>query len=168
MNRRALITLLGGAAAWPRVAPAQVSQRRPLVALLGGGTRAASLGVVDAFLQGMRELGYTEGGNFDMAYRYADGYAERLPARAQEVVKLKPDVILAPATGQAVAAKKATGTIPIVTPALADAVHLGLVTSDAPAGRKRHRIDTLRRGFACQTIGTCPRGRARCSPRRGS
>jgi putative ABC transport system substrate-binding protein len=134
MKRRALITLLGGAAAWPLVVHAQASQRRPLVALLGGGTRAASLGVVDAFLQGMRELGYIEGSNFDMVYRYADGYAERLSALAQEVVKLKPDVIFAPATGQAVAAKKATGTIPIVTPALADAVHLGLVASDARPG----------------------------------
>src|SRR5262249_3590485 len=65
---------------------------------------------------------------------YADGYAERLPTLAKEVVGLKPDVILAPATGQAVAAKKATGTIPIVTAALADAVHLGLVASDARPG----------------------------------
>jgi putative ABC transport system substrate-binding protein len=89
---------------------------------------------VDAFLQGMRELGYVEGGNFEMVYRYSDGYAERLPALAQELLRLKPDVILAPATGQAVAAKKATGTIPIVTPALADAVHLGLVASDARPG----------------------------------
>jgi putative ABC transport system substrate-binding protein len=82
----------------------------------------------------MRELGYIEGSNFDITYRYADGYAERLPALAQELVGLKPDVILAPATGQAVAAKKATGTIPIVTPALADAVHLqeGNVTGLTP------------------------------------
>src|SRR5262249_15975544 len=65
---------------------------------------------------------------------YADGYAERLPTLAKEVVGLKPDVILAPATGQAVAAKRATRTIPIVTAALADAVHLGLVESDARPG----------------------------------
>ncbi len=82
----------------------------------------------------MRELGYIEGSNFDIVYRYADGYSERLPMLAQEVVALKPNVILAPATGQAVAAKKATETIPIVTPALADPVHLGLVASDARPG----------------------------------
>jgi putative ABC transport system substrate-binding protein len=135
MRRREFITLLGGsAAAWPLAARGQVSHRRPLIAFLSGGTRAASLGFVDAFLLGMRELGYVEGGNFDIVYRYADGYAERLPTLAQEVVALKPDVILAPATGQAVAAKKATATIPIVTPALADAVHLGLVASDARPG----------------------------------
>src|SRR6516225_3142389 len=135
MKRREFITLLGGAAAaWPLAARAQVSQKRPLIAWLGGATRASSLGVMDAFRQGMRELGYVEGGNFDMVYRYADGYAERLPALAQELVRLKPDVILAPATGQTVAAKKATRTIPIVTPALADAVHLGLIASDARPG----------------------------------
>jgi putative tryptophan/tyrosine transport system substrate-binding protein len=134
MRRRDFITLLGGTVAWPLAARAQVSHRRPLIAFLSGGTRAASLGFVDAFLVGMRELGYVEGSNFDIVYRYADGYAERLPTLAKEVVGLKPDVILAPATGQAVAAKKATGTIPIVTPALADAVHLGLVASDARPG----------------------------------
>ena len=59
------------------------------------------------------------------------GYAERLPALAEELVRLKPNIILAAATGQAVAAKNATATITIVTPALADAVHLGLVASEA-------------------------------------
>jgi ABC-type uncharacterized transport system substrate-binding protein len=135
VRRREFITLLGGAAAaWPLAARAQVSPRLPLVAWLSGGARPASLGFVDAFLQGMRELGYIESRNFDVVYRYADGYAERLPTLAQELVRLKPNVILAAATGQAVAAKSATSTIPIVTPALADAVHLGLVASEARPG----------------------------------
>ena len=71
---------------------------------------------------------------FDVVYRYADGYAERLPALAEELVRLKPNIILAAATGQAVAAKNATATIPIVTPALADAVHLHLIASEARPG----------------------------------
>ena len=96
-----------------------------------GGTHAATAGFVDAFLRGMREAGYSEGRDFDIVYRWADGYGERLPKLAEELVALKPDVILAPASGQAVAAKKATNSIPIVTPALADAVHLGLVASEA-------------------------------------
>jgi putative ABC transport system substrate-binding protein len=82
----------------------------------------------------MRQLGYVESRNFDVVYRYADGYAERLPALAKELVQLKPNVILAAATGQAVAAKNATATIPIVTPALADAVHLRLIASEARPG----------------------------------
>jgi putative tryptophan/tyrosine transport system substrate-binding protein len=111
MRRREFITLLGGAALSPVAARAQVSPKRPLVAWLSGGAHAASLGFVDAFLQGMRDHGYIEGRDFDIVYRYADGYAERLPALAEELVRLKPNIILAAATGQAVAAKNATATI---------------------------------------------------------
>jgi len=113
------------------MAAAQAPSRRPLVAWLSGGGRSGSMTFVDAFLKGMHELGYVEGDNFDIVYRYADGYIERLPPLADEVVRLHPKVILAPASGPAVAAKKATSTIPIVTPALGDAVHLGLIASEA-------------------------------------
>jgi putative tryptophan/tyrosine transport system substrate-binding protein len=82
----------------------------------------------------MRELGYSESRNFDFVFRFADGYIEQLPTLAEEVVGLHPAVILAAASGPAVAAKKATATIPIVTPALADAVHLGLIASEARPG----------------------------------
>jgi putative ABC transport system substrate-binding protein len=82
----------------------------------------------------MRDLGYVEGQQFDIAYRFADGYVERLPRLADEMVGLNPSVILAPASGPAVAARKATTKIPIVTPALADAVHLGLIASVARPG----------------------------------
>ena len=83
------------------------------------------------FCKGCASRGHIEGRDIDIVYRYADGYAQRLPTLAEELVRLKPNVILAPATAQAVAAKNATTTIPIVTPALADAVHLGLVASEA-------------------------------------
>ena len=82
----------------------------------------------------MRDFGYTDGDNFEFAPRFADGYIERLPVLAQELVQLRPSVILAPASGPAVAAKRATATIPIVSPALADAVHLGLVASVSRPG----------------------------------
>jgi putative tryptophan/tyrosine transport system substrate-binding protein len=134
MKRREFITLLGGAAAWPIAARAQLSTKRPLVAWLGLGTEPGSSVFVDAFLQGMRELGYAEGRNFDFVHRFADGYIEQLPTLADELVRLYPAVILAAASGPAVAAKKATATIPIVTPALADAVHLGLIASEARPG----------------------------------
>ena len=135
MKRREFITLLGGAAAaWPLRAVAQVSTRRPLIAWLSGGERTASWTFVQSFLQGMRDFGYIEGDTFDFVPRFADGYIERLPALAQELVQLHPSVILAPASGPAVAAKRATATIPIVSPALADAVHLGLVASVSRPG----------------------------------
>ena len=134
MKRREFITLLGGAAAWPRAARAQTSMKRPLIAWLGLGERKSSWAFVEAFLQGMREYDYVEERQFDFVYRFADGYIERLPSLAEELVRLNPDVILAAASGPAVAAKKATATIPIVTPALADAVHLGLIASDSRPG----------------------------------
>src|SRR4029453_6770978 len=74
------------------------------------------------------------GDNFDFVPRFADGYIERLPALAQELVQLGPSAILPPASGPAVAAKRATATIRIVSPALADAVHLGLVASVSRPG----------------------------------
>src|SRR5262249_2402188 len=98
---------------------------------LSGGTAQFSEGFVDDFLRGMRDLGYIEGRNFDMMYRFTEGYGDRLPALTAEVVRLKPDVILAAAIIAAVAARKITSTIPIVSPALADAVHLGLIESEA-------------------------------------
>src|SRR5262245_12888018 len=102
MKRRVFIAALGTAVGWPLVAGAQAPAERPLVAWLSGGGRMGSVTFVEAFLKGMHELGYVEGGNFDIVYRYADGYVERLPALANEVVGLHPKVILAPASGPAV------------------------------------------------------------------
>jgi putative ABC transport system substrate-binding protein len=88
MKRRKFITFLGGAAMWSLAARAQVSAKRPLVAWLGLGTQSGSSGFVDAFLQGMQELGYVEGRDFDFVYRFANGYIEQLPILADEVVRL--------------------------------------------------------------------------------
>lgn len=119
---------------WPLVGHAQPSGKRPLIAWLGLGAKQVSWGFVEAFLQGMKDNGYVEGREFDLALRFAEGYIERLPAFAEELVRLDPSVIIAATSGPAVAAKKATATIPIVVPTLADAVHLGLIVSDARPG----------------------------------
>jgi ABC-type uncharacterized transport system substrate-binding protein len=94
----------------------------------------ASSALVRSFLNGMQEAGYVEGQSFDMTYRFAEGHLERLPTLAEDLVRIQADVILAIAVSGAVAAKRVTSTIPIVTPALADAVHLGLIASDARPG----------------------------------
>src|SRR5262245_3706075 len=86
------------------------------------------------FLQALKELGYVEGQNFDIVYRSSDGYQDRLPGLAEKLVAFKPDVILAIAIAAVVPARKATSTIPIVSPALADAVHLGIIASEARPG----------------------------------
>jgi putative ABC transport system substrate-binding protein len=152
MRRREFITLLGGATVWPVVARAQVSAKRPTIAWLSAATAQLSASFLENFLRGMRELGYVEGRNFDMLYRYTDGYQERLPALTEEVIRLKPDVILAPAVISAVAARKVTSTIPIVSPALADAVHLGLIASEARPGGNVTGIEPYVAGLPAKQI----------------
>jgi putative ABC transport system substrate-binding protein len=135
MKRRAFMRLLGSAAAaWPYAASAQLPSSRPVVIWLAAATQAAITGIIGAFQDGLRELGYTEGRNLDLGFRFADGYMERLPGLAEEVVRRKPAVILAGSVVCTVAVKKLTDTIPIVTPTLADAVELGLVASVARPG----------------------------------
>ncbi|WP_283806677.1 ABC transporter substrate binding protein [Bradyrhizobium guangdongense] len=85
-------------------------------------------------MDGMREFGYIEARDFDLVYRSAEGALDVLPALAEETVRLKPDAIPAAAVSTAVPARKATAVIPIVCPALADAVHLGLIVSEARPG----------------------------------
>jgi putative ABC transport system substrate-binding protein len=133
IGRRKFLGVLGGvAAAWPVKAWSQVSVReRPLVAWLSGSARKVAGAFADEFLNGMREFGYVDGRDFDMLPRYAEGFHDRLPALAQEIVALKPAVIVAAAVNAAVPARAATSVIPIVCPALADAVHLGLIASEA-------------------------------------
>ena len=90
--------------------------------------------VLRGFALGMRELGYLEGRDYGFLDRYADGDASRLPSLAEELVRLKPDVIVATTTPGAVAAKQATATIPIVGVNLTDPFGFGLVTSEAHPG----------------------------------
>src|SRR5215472_11686960 len=136
VRRREFLGALGGiAVAWPFGARAQVStKKRALIGWLSGSASKVAGLFADDFLGGMRELGYIEGQDFDLASRYAEGFQDRLPALAQEIVGLKPDVIVAAAVNAAVPARAATSVIPIVCPALADAVHLGLIASEARPG----------------------------------
>jgi putative ABC transport system substrate-binding protein len=137
MRRRDFVGLLGAIAAWPQTVLGQVVKPRPAVAWLGYSSKDAPLILkyLGQFLGGMRDLGYTEGRDFDMIYRWANSHPDRLLPLAAELVQLDPDVILAGATIQAVAAKKATNRIPVVVPVLADPVALGFTTSDArPSG----------------------------------
>jgi putative tryptophan/tyrosine transport system substrate-binding protein len=135
IRRRQFITLLGGAAAvWPVAAFAQVSDRRRVIVWMSGLTRPASSPYIDSFLRGMREFGYVEGRDFDMVYHFSEGYHDRIPALVQEAVRIKPDIIVATAIDSVVVASKATSTIPIVSGALADPVHLGVIASQARPG----------------------------------
>jgi TolB-like protein len=115
VKRRAFITLLGGAAAaWPLAARAQQPAKRYRIGMLETVSPALNAAQLDAFRSGLRELGYVEGQTYAMEYRSADGYANRFPELAVELVRLGVDLIGVRGTPAAIAAKNATGTIPIV------------------------------------------------------
>jgi putative ABC transport system substrate-binding protein len=135
MRRRQFITLMGSMpAAWPLAAFAQAPVGRPRIAFLGAAAPALTGKLTGAFIEAMRTLGYSEGRDFEMHYRWAEGYMDRLPTLAQELVRLKPDVIVTANVQSAVALNEATKTIPIVCALLDDPVGLGLIKSDAKPG----------------------------------
>jgi putative tryptophan/tyrosine transport system substrate-binding protein len=138
MQRRYLITLFGSAAvAWALAAHAQQSTKVPRIAFLPPGRSELSdpiFNMLNAFLQRLHDLGYTEGQNLAIERKYAEGRSDRLPGLAAELVGRKPDIIVAFSTTAALPAKLATGTIPIVVVGMADPVADGLIVSHARPG----------------------------------
>jgi putative ABC transport system substrate-binding protein len=137
MDRRAFIGALAGSLlAAPLAGEAQQAGKIYRIGILGnvpltdpGGAR-----LWEAFIQGLRDLSYVEGRNLVVEYRSAEGKPERLPALAAELIALKVDVIVAPNTPAALAAKQATRTLPIVFIGAGGPVTSGLVTSLAQPG----------------------------------
>ena len=130
MRRRDFIAGLGGAAVvGPRGAWAQQAGKLPTIGYLGASTRLILNQRREAFVQGLRELGWVEGRNVIIEYRWAEGRDERYAEIAAEFVRLKVDVIVVSATAPVMAAKRATSVIPIVFAISADPVGTGLVAS---------------------------------------
>jgi putative tryptophan/tyrosine transport system substrate-binding protein len=134
MRRREFITLLGGAAGWPLAARAQQRPGLATIGLLGSTTPAVESQRVAGFVQRLRELGWIEGQNISIEYRWAEGRNERFAEIAAEFVRLKVDVIVTQGTAAIIAAKQATSVIPIVFAAANDPVGTGLVASLARPG----------------------------------
>ena len=133
MKRREFISLLGGAATWPLTARAQQATKSYRIGMLETISPALNAAHLDAFREGLRQLGYVEGKNYVIEYRSADGRADRFPSLAAELVRLGVDVIVARGTPAAVAAKNATETIPVIMASVGDP--LLIVDSLARPGR---------------------------------
>jgi putative tryptophan/tyrosine transport system substrate-binding protein len=129
MRRREIIALLTGAAAWPCAAQAQQSRRMRRIGILADERWPP----IDSLKEGLRNLGYIEGQNLEVVYRFAAGQAERYPGLAAELVALPVELIVALGTPASVAAKRATEAIPIVVQT-GDPVAAGLVRDLAHPG----------------------------------
>jgi len=143
MNRRKVITLLGGAAAaWPLTARAQ-QPKRPLIGFLHIASLETRRNQVVSFNQGLKDSGYIEGQNVAIQYRWAENQNDRLPGLATDLVRDQVDVIAALSTPSVLAAKNATTTIPIVFLTNGDPVKFGLVDSLNRPGRNITGITLL-------------------------
>jgi ABC-type uncharacterized transport system substrate-binding protein len=134
LRRREFITLLGGAAAWPVAARAQQPAKLPTIGFLGATTPSAQSQWTAAFVERLRGLGWIEGRNVAIEYRWMEGRNERVAEIAAEFVQLRVDVIVVQGTAAVVGAKQATSVIPIVFALAGDPVGSGLVASLARPG----------------------------------
>jgi len=135
MNRRTFFCgLTLGTLALPLTAEAQQAGKVYRLGMLKTRSPELNTANIDAFRQGLRELGYKEGQNLEIVYRSSDGRDERFAGLAGELVRLKVDLILTRGTPAALAAKSATGTIPVVMAASGDPVGSGIVRSLASPG----------------------------------
>jgi putative tryptophan/tyrosine transport system substrate-binding protein len=130
---RDFITLVAGAASWPLAARAQQPERMARIGWLGIGSASQNVSAADVFLAELRDLGYVEGRNLHVEFRFSDADENRLLGRAAELVGLNVDVIVTYANG-VFAAQRATMTIPIVQAVGPDLVALGIVASLAHPG----------------------------------
>jgi putative ABC transport system substrate-binding protein len=134
MRRREIISLIAGATTWPLVARAQRAGKPPVIGVIANGSVASTRPLAELTVQRLGELGWVEGRDVVVEYRYAEGSLDRAAEAAAEFARMKVDIILVSGDSQALAAKRATVTIPIVVTAVGDAVGSGLIKSLAHPG----------------------------------
>jgi len=156
MKRREFITLLGGAAvAWPLAARAQQRGKLPTIGFLGSGTPAAQSQWAAALVQRLRELGWIEGHNLAIEYRWAEGRSDSATEFAAEFVRLKVDLIVTYANPIVLAAKQVASGIPIVFAAAADPLGTGLVASLARPGGNATGLSIRTRTWSGSILNFC-------------
>lgn len=134
MRRRDFILAFGSVALWPIAVRAQQTGKLPIIGFFGSGTPSSQKRVTDAFLQRLRELGWADGRNVTVAYRWAEGRNERYGEIAAEFERMKPDLIVASGSASVSSAKQASSVIPIVFTIVNDPVGSGVVASLARPG----------------------------------
>ena len=142
-SRRRMLVVLGAGLLTFRNAYAQPARKVPQVGYLGNATPALEAALVEGFRLGLRERGYVEGKSIEIHYRWADGKIDAMPALIAELIALKVDVLVTAGTPAALAAKKATTTVPIVMASVGNAVDSGIVTSLARPGGNITGLSTL-------------------------
>jgi len=152
VRRREFLTLLGGAAAssalWTRAVGAQPPTRVRRVGVLSQGSASTHpTPVFQAFQHGLHELGWLEGQNLAIEWRFSEGSAEPLSRLAAELVRMPVDVIVASPTRPALAAKEATGTVPVVFIQVADPIGAGIVTNLARPGANVTGLSSMSADF---------------------
>jgi len=153
MRRREVLGALGGAAAWPIAAHAQ-QPAIPVIGFLDGRTPEALTERLRGFRQGLKEVGYVDGENVTIIYRWAENQVDRLPALAADLVRRRVDVIVSSGgPNPTFAAKSATTTIPIVFTSAEDPVRRGFVASLARSGNNLTGINFLNLELAAKTLG---------------
>jgi hypothetical protein len=150
VGRREFIALVGGVAAWPLAARAQQPAKVARIGYLDLGPASARESRVEVLRAGLRDLGWVEGKNTLIEFRWADNVSQ-LPALAAELVRMNVDVIFAPSSTMVEPASKATKTIPIVFSNHADPIGTGQCGNSSAAGRQHHR--PLRAGHRAQRQG---------------
>jgi putative tryptophan/tyrosine transport system substrate-binding protein len=161
VKRREFITLISGAAAWPLAARAQQPGKPPTIGFMGSTTPPVAAQWVASFVQRLRELGWLEGRDVGIEYRWAEGRPERYAEIAAEFVRLKVDVILTHNTPTVLAAKQATSVIPIVFATAGDPVGSGLVATLARPGGNVTGLSSQ----ATDTVGKTSRPSVRAAVR---
>ena len=152
MRRREFITLLGGVATWPLTVRAQ-QPAMPVVGFMMAGSRAALRDEIAAFEAGLKEMGFVEGQNLALEYRFAEWQFDRFPALASDLIHRQVSVIVASSPQGALAAKRATTTIPIVFSIGADPIETGIVSSLSRPGGNVTGVYQFTAGLEAKRLG---------------